>query len=95
MDRNDFRRKLGSLLLQVQAIEEKQAAVDILRMEDAKNNIFNGPAHHLYFALFDEKYALQAKIGKLQDKYHKAGFTAQQWCEDYNRYIDMYRMEVK
>lgn len=95
MERQNFRNKLKSLLMQRQAIEEKLQQTEELRKIEIKNGEYNGPASLLHFALFDEKYSLSAKIGKLHDKFNKAGFTVQQWYDDYNMYIDLFRMEVK
>ena len=93
MTRENYRNKLGTLLLTRQALEDKLEEIDKFRLNEFEQGIYTGPALLLYNSLYEEWYSLLVKVGKLEDKYHKDGFTANQWCEDYNYFIDLYRME--
>ncbi|MBR4123243.1 MAG: hypothetical protein IKT93_02350 [Clostridia bacterium] len=84
-----YKEKIKSLVITRAAIEDQMKKTDLLRYEEMRNDEYSGPATLLYFALFDEKYAINAKLGKIQDQMKKDGFEIKQYCYWHNLYLDL------
>jgi hypothetical protein len=94
MKLENYKKKIKSLVLTRACIDEKLAELDIKRADESNQGIYFGPAAVLYFELFDEKYEINAKLGKIQSEMLKAGFSVNKYCELHNYYINLSRGEI-
>lgn len=94
MTKDKYAQKIKSLVLTKQLINGQIDAAQRQYIKDFEAGNTNSSAWHTYHALVDERYEVNAKLGKIQDQMKKDGFELRHYCELHNMYLDQFNFLV-